>query len=87
MAAGIIFLPAPGPGTIIFFIGASLIAQESFLAARALDWTELRLRKLAAWSLGVWHHTSLMVKILLMLFAMALTGAVGFGVYELLIAK
>lgn len=50
VAAGIFFLPAPGPGTVILAVGAGLIAQESRRAARALDWTEVRIRRLLAWA-------------------------------------
>jgi uncharacterized protein (TIGR02611 family) len=87
MVAGIFFLPAPGPGALILLIGAGLIAQELLLAARALDWAEVRVRKLAAWSLEAWHHTSLVMKVLLMLSVMALGAAGGFAAYKLLLAK
>jgi Putative transmembrane protein (PGPGW) len=52
MAAGFVLLFIPGPGLVFLFVGAFLIAQQSLLAARALDWSELRLKKLLAWSLG-----------------------------------
>src|SRR5690349_2552064 len=52
--AGLFFLPAPGPGSIILIIGASLMAQESLSAARLLDWTELRLWRLYASALRLW---------------------------------
>ncbi len=51
MAAGFLLLFIPGPGLLFFFAGGFLIAQQSFVAARALDWSEVRLRKLLAWSL------------------------------------
>ena len=84
---GIFLLPAPGPGTVVLLIGAGLIAQESLLAARTLDWAELRLRKLASWGIAAWHRSSLGAKILLVLLAIALAGATGFGTYKLLFAK
>lgn len=46
VAAGIFFLPAPGPGMIIMALGAGLIARESRRAAHGLDWIELRVRRL-----------------------------------------
>lgn len=46
MAAGLFFMPAPGPGIVILAIGAAIAARESLLAARALDWTEVVVRKL-----------------------------------------
>lgn len=87
MAAGLFFLVAPGPGLLVVFIGAGLIAQESFFAARALDWTEIRIRKLATWALGVWHRSSMAVKILSVLIAVALAGASASAAYMLLFAK
>lgn len=51
MAAGFFFLFVPGPGLLVLLIGAILIAQQSLLAARALDWLEVRARKLLARSL------------------------------------
>lgn len=44
VAAGIFFLPAPGPGMLIVLAGLGLIAQESRRAARALDWVEEKAR-------------------------------------------
>ena len=44
LIAGIILMPAPGPGFLIAFVGAGMIAEESLLAARAFDWLELKLR-------------------------------------------
>ena len=46
IAAGIVFLPLPGPGMLIIALGAFLLAEESRAAARALDWIELRVRRL-----------------------------------------
>jgi len=87
MAVGVFLLPAPGPGVLVFFIGAGLVAQESLLAARALDWGELRVRKLAAWSLGGWRRASLVVKILLVLFVIVLVSVAGLGAYEVWLAN
>jgi uncharacterized protein (TIGR02611 family) len=57
-AAGIFFLPAPGPGTIILAIGAGILSQESLWMAKALDWAEVRARKVASWALGIWKRAS-----------------------------
>ena len=56
IAAGIFFLPAPGPGFLIIFLGGGLMAQESRHAARVLDWCEKRVRAIAEWALGVWNR-------------------------------
>ena len=44
--AGMVLLPLPGPGMLIIAAGAFLMAEESRAAARALDWIELRVRRL-----------------------------------------
>jgi hypothetical protein len=86
MAAGLFFLAAPGPGVLVLLVGAGLIAQESFHVARALDWLEVRLRKLVGWSLHVWRHCPLVLKIAIVFLAIALLVAAAFGTYQLLIA-
>ena len=56
LAAGIFFLPAPGPGTVILALGAGILARESLWMARALDWTEPRIRGLLRRFAGVWRR-------------------------------
>lgn len=85
MGVGLFFLPAPGPGALILFMGAMLIAQESLAAARALDWADLRLRRMVAWSLRIWRRSSGEVKLLLVLGAMAGLGTVRLGTFNLLL--
>jgi uncharacterized protein (TIGR02611 family) len=46
--AGLVLMPAPGPGFLIVFIGAGKLADESLAAARALDWAELKVHALIA---------------------------------------
>jgi hypothetical protein len=72
---------------LVIFIGAGLIAQQSLLAARALDWSELQSRKLADWASGVWRQVPLTVKIVLMLFAMFGTGAASYAAYTFLFTR
>ena len=56
MGAGLFFLLAPGPGVLIFLIGALLVAEESRTVARRLDGADLRLRRLAAWASARWRR-------------------------------
>lgn len=35
----------PGPGWLTIFVGAAIIAGESLIIARLLDWLEVKLRK------------------------------------------
>jgi uncharacterized protein (TIGR02611 family) len=87
IAAGVFMLVAPGPGLLVVFLGAMLIAQQSLLAARALDWLELRLRELTVWSLRRWRCAPWMIKALLVVLAIALSGALALGTYLLLFTK
>lgn len=87
MAAGVFMMVAPGPGLLAIFVGAALIAQQSLLAARTLDWLELRLRELTAWSLTLWRRLPRMVKILLVVLVVVLVGALAFSAYVLLFGK
>ncbi len=83
IAAGIFFLPAPGPGSLILIIGVALIAQESRLAARALDWTEVKVRPVAEWGIRTWKHASPAVKALIILLAAVAAAAAGWAAYVL----
>ena len=85
--AGLFFLPAPGPGFLILFLGGGLIAQESLVAAKVLDWIELRLRKVGSWALRIWKGASMPVKVLLVIVALALGGATAWGAYLLMFAR
>lgn len=85
--AGLFFLPAPGPGFVIIFLGGGLVAQESLVAARALDWTELRLRKVASALHRIWRSCSTPLKVLIVVVGAALAGAAAYVAYLLLFAR
>ena len=44
-ALGLVMLVAPGPGILVVVVGGALIAEESLLMARALDWSEVKIRR------------------------------------------
>ncbi|HEX8384644.1 MAG TPA: PGPGW domain-containing protein [Rubricoccaceae bacterium] len=87
LACGVFLLPAPGPGFLVVAIGAALVAEESLVAARASDWTEVRLRRLASGALRVWGEASPVTRGLLVLVALALAGGAGWATYELVLAR
>ncbi|HUP95255.1 MAG TPA: PGPGW domain-containing protein [Burkholderiales bacterium] len=64
---GLVLLPAPGPGMIVVLIGASLIAEESRAAARALDWSEVHARRAIRSASRTWEKASISVKALILL--------------------
>lgn len=80
--AGIFFLPAPGPGLVIIFLGASLLARESLWIARAMDETELALRHAHAWHRRWWRAASLALKVVVGFIVLAVSAAFVLGVYR-----
>jgi hypothetical protein len=75
---------APGPGLITFFLGLGMVAGELLFVARFLDWTEVRVRKLAHPAVDVWKRSSPVVKALIVLAVLACVAALGYGVYYLI---
>jgi hypothetical protein len=46
IAVGLILLVLPGPGLLVGAFGAALLAGESLVVARALDWVDVRVTAL-----------------------------------------
>jgi uncharacterized protein (TIGR02611 family) len=53
---GLVMLPAPGPGCIVVFIGAAMMAEESFRVASVLDRIELKGRRLLVRAARSWKR-------------------------------
>ena len=53
--AGLFFLAAPGPGTLVLIAGLGLVASESKILAKGLDWAEVKVRPYAERALKIWH--------------------------------
>jgi uncharacterized protein (TIGR02611 family) len=83
IAAGVFLLPAPGPGSVIVLLGGVFIAQESEVAARALDWAEVRLRRVAAWGFHRWQKASVPAKIALVIAAIVTVAGISYAGYRL----
>jgi hypothetical protein len=86
-AAGIFFLAAPGPGLILLLAGASLIAEESYLAARAFDRIELwllRIRRLAGRVARTWQRSTVFKRLIILL-AAVIAGVFGWTAYSLIL--
>ena len=87
LLAGLFFLPAPGPGFLILFLGGGLIAQESLIAARALDWIEIRLRAIASWAMRIWKGAAMPVRALIVVAALTIAGGGAYAAYMIFIAR
>gem|GEM_PF-385598 len=80
-AAGVFFLPAPGPGTVIIIIGLGLIAQESLRLSIFLDKLELLVRALTDNAQKWWKASRILEKIFVMMLLFILLGLIVFGSY------
>lgn len=58
MGLGLVMLIAPGPGILVLLLGATLVAQESFVAAKFMDWADIRVRRLLIRVLRLWRRFS-----------------------------
>ncbi len=75
---------APGLGLGTLLIGLTLIAGELFPVARFLDWSEVRLRKLARLTGKVWAGATRVARTLIVLLVLVFVAALVYGAYSLL---
>jgi uncharacterized protein (TIGR02611 family) len=85
VVVGSILLPAPGPGLLVIFIGATMIAEESLLAAKALDRAELKARRLASSAKRAWKHASAALKALIVACGAVFTAGACWAAYAVLL--
>jgi uncharacterized protein (TIGR02611 family) len=84
MLAGLFFVPAPGPGWLIFFLGLGLLAGEFLYVARFLDWSEVKSRGAVQWARGVWVSSSTAARTLICVVAITCAATLAYGAYYLL---
>jgi hypothetical protein len=75
---------APGLGLVTLLIGLALIAGELFPVARFLDWSEVKLRKLARLAGKIWAGATRVGRTLIVLLVLVLVAALVYGAYSLL---
>ena len=86
IAVGSLFTaPLPGPGFATVLLGLAILAGELLPAARFLDWSEVRMRKLWRLTQGVWRSSPL-GKAAVVVVAAVLVGAFLYVAYLLLFA-
>jgi uncharacterized protein (TIGR02611 family) len=84
LVAGIILMPAPGPGILIVAIGGAMLAQESRIGARILDAAEVRGRALIQWARGVWERAPLAGKVAIALVALNVAAGALYLAYRIM---
>jgi uncharacterized protein (TIGR02611 family) len=83
MTVGIVAVPGPDPGWLIFFLGFGLIAGEFLPFARFMDWAEVRLRRLARWAIGRWTRSSPAARTSIVLAILICAALLGYASYRL----
>jgi len=86
-AAGIVFCVIPGPGLPLVFLGAAVLAERSLFIARALDWSEVKLRNLLARGKKWWRKASPLGKNALIIIAATAVAGVGYGAYQVVFGR
>ncbi len=64
---GMFFWLIPGSGWLIIIIGAGIIAGESLIVARCMDWAEIKIRVIIFKFNETWHSQNLIIKIIIIL--------------------
>jgi hypothetical protein len=82
LVAGIIFCFIPGPGLPLVVVGAALLAERVRLLARALDWLEVKLRKVIETGMRWWRQGSGLARMAVILLAALMVAGAGYGAYH-----
>ena len=86
IAVGLIEIVFPGPAIVFIAIGGALLATESRVIAKAMDWSEVKLRTGWRWLRRRWHRTSWPVRIAVCGTAALGIAIVGYVAYRLFVA-
>jgi hypothetical protein len=82
LAIGVVLAVMPGPAVLFFFLAGGLLATESRIVARLMDWLEVRLRKIIAWCRRRWRRLSTAGRVIVAALATAGTGAFVYLSYQ-----
>jgi ABC-type protease/lipase transport system fused ATPase/permease subunit len=82
LAVGVVLVFIPGPAILFFFIAGGLLASESKVVARFLDWTEVKLRAWWKWGKAHWKKLPFAAKIAVVVLALAIAAVAGFAMYQ-----
>jgi hypothetical protein len=86
MLIGVVMMAAPGPGTVVFLLGAAVAAQESLRVARVMDRTEVGLWRAARFARAWWRRRSTAAKLAVAVTAGTMSASAGLAGYKLLAA-
>jgi Putative transmembrane protein (PGPGW) len=81
VAAGVVFLFVPGPGTVLIAFGAALLAPRSLWLANRLDDLEVLLRRLALKAVRFWRSASIPVRAAVILAGTTIAAGAAYASY------
>lgn len=84
LAIGAVLVVIPGPALPFFFLGGGLLASESRLVARFMDWGELHARAIGGWLRRRWRRLPHWARIALLVLGAAGSLAATWFSYRLL---
>jgi hypothetical protein len=87
LVIGVVLTFIPGPAIVFYFAGAGLLAGESRVLARGLDWSELKLRKGFHWLKRWWKQASLIAKSAVIFLGTCAVSAMLCAAYRVFLAK
>ena len=79
LMAGVLLLAFPGPGVLLILAGGTMMAQYSLYVAKALDKSEIWVRRMVRRPLRAWRSASLPVKAMILVLAAALLSLPAFA--------
>lgn len=83
VAIGLVLVFIPGPAILFFAIAGALLASESRLVARFLDWSEVRIRRLVGRGMRLWRRLSWWSRIAACTLVVLVAAAAAFAAYRL----
>jgi hypothetical protein len=87
LCGGLILCFIPGPGLPLVLVGATLLAERSRPIARAMDWCELKLRKVLRRAKTWWCQASLGTRNAVLAAAAFMIAGAGYGAYHFIINR
>lgn len=82
IGVGLVLLVIPGPGIPFIFIGGGLLATESLVVAKAMDWLEVKGRAVAHWLESHWEKLPLWGKIVTVALLVSVAAAAAYVAYQ-----
>lgn len=84
IALGVVFALIPGPAILFFALAGALLASESKMVARFLDWTEVRIRRVVRFAQRIWRRLPLVGKVGVVIVGVACSAGASYFSYRFL---